>query len=39
MRQETVPEWFHDVEALCLEISAELREIVEMLATYRETIA
>ncbi|MGH8907208.1 MAG: hypothetical protein ACRD0K_11945 [Egibacteraceae bacterium] len=30
-------ESLHDVEALCLEICAELRE-VEMLATYRDII-
>ncbi len=27
-----------DVEALCLEICAELREVVEMLTTYRDII-
>jgi len=31
-------ESLHDVEALCLEICAELREVVEMLATYRDVI-
>lgn len=31
-------ESLHDVEALCLEICAELREVVEMLATYRDII-
>ncbi len=32
------PYWLADVEALSLEISAELREIVETLTTYRHTI-
>jgi hypothetical protein len=31
-------ESLHDVEALCLEICAELGEVVDMLATYRDTI-
>ncbi|MGH8931488.1 MAG: hypothetical protein ACRDZO_12895 [Egibacteraceae bacterium] len=37
-RQEPDPVWLGDVEALSSEICAELREIVEMLATYRQTI-
>ena len=37
-RQESQLESLHDVEALCLELCAELREMVEMLATYRDTI-
>ncbi len=32
------PSWLADVEALSSEICAELREIVDMLTTYRQTI-
>ncbi|MGH8886905.1 MAG: hypothetical protein ACRDYX_17400 [Egibacteraceae bacterium] len=37
-RQEPGSESLGEVEALCGEIVAELREVVEMFATYRQTI-